>query len=40
MKKVLAVALAAVGAVLGTVGTAGCFVLLLDEPEMPASLRD
>lgn len=40
MKKFLSVALAAIGAVIGTVGTSGCFVLLLDEPEMPDSLID
>ena len=40
MKKFLSVALAAIGAVIGTVATSGCFVLLLDEPEMPDSLID
>ena len=40
MKKFLSVALAAIGAVGGTVATSGCIVLLLDEPEMPASLID
>lgn len=40
MKKFLSVALAAIGAVVGTVATSGCIALLLDEPEMPASLID
>ena len=40
MKKVLAIALSAVGAILGTVATTGCVVVLLDEPEMPRSLID
>ena len=40
MKKFLSVALAAIGAVVGTVATSGCIVLLLDEPEMPASIID
>lgn len=40
MKKVLAIALSAVGAVLGTVATTGCVFVLLDEPEMPKSLID
>ncbi|CDD29154.1 unknown [Clostridium sp. CAG:433] len=40
MKKVLAIALSAVGAILGTVATTGCFLALLDEPEMPKSLID
>lgn len=40
MKKALAIALSAVGAVLGTVATTGCFAVLLDEPEMPRSLID
>ena len=40
MKKALAIALSAVGAILGTVATTGCVVLLFDEPEMPRSLID
>ena len=40
MKKALAIALSAVGAVLGTVATSGCVMVLLDEPEMPNSLID
>lgn len=40
MKKFLSIALAAIGAVVGTVATSGCIVLLLDEPEMPDSLID
>lgn len=40
MKKFLSIALATIGAVIGTVATSGCFVLLLDEPEMPDSLID
>lgn len=40
MKKVLAIALSAVGAILGTVATSGCLLALFDEPEMPRSLID
>ena len=40
MKKALAIVLSAIGAVLGTVATTGCVVVLLDEPEMPRSLID
>lgn len=40
MKKVLAIALSAVGAILGTVATSGCVFGLFDEPEMPRSLVD
>lgn len=40
MKKFLSIALAAIGAVVGSVATSGCMVLLLDEPEMPTSLID
>ena len=40
MKKALAIALSAIGAVLGIVATTGCFAVLLDEPEMPRSLID
>lgn len=40
MKKVLAIALSAIGAVLGTVATSGCLFALLDEPEIPRSLID
>ncbi len=40
MKKFLSIALAAIGAVVGTVAYSGCAFLLLDEPEMPASLID
>lgn len=40
MKKVLAITLSAIGAVLGTVATSGCVFVLLDEPEMPKSLID
>lgn len=40
MKKALAITLSAVGAILGTVATTGCVVVLLDEPEMPKSLID
>lgn len=40
MKKALAIALSAIGAVLGTVATSGCLFVLLDEPEMPRSLID
>lgn len=40
MKKALAIALSAIGAVIGTVATSGCIFGLLDEPEMPKSLID
>lgn len=40
MKKVLAIALSAVGAILGTVATTGCAFVIFDEPEMPRSLID
>ncbi len=40
MKKVLAIAFSAVGAVLGTVATTGCAFVLFDEPKMPRSLID
>ena len=40
MKKFLSIALAAIGGVVGTVATSGCIIMLLDEPEMPASLID
>ena len=40
MKKALAIALSAVGAVLGTVATTGCLLVLFDEPKMPKSLID
>lgn len=40
MKKALAITLSAIGAILGTIATTGCFLALLDEPEMPRSLID
>lgn len=40
MKKALAITLSAIGAVLGTVATSGCIMVLLDEPEMPRFLID
>lgn len=40
MKKALAIALSAIGAVLSTVATTGCAFVLFDEPEMPRSLID
>lgn len=40
MKKALAIALSAIGAVLGTVATTGCVFVLFDEPEMSKSLID
>ena len=40
MKKALAIALSAIGAVLGTVATTGCIMVIFDEPEMPRSLID
>lgn len=40
MKKVFSIALAAIGAFIGTVATSGCVLALFDEPEMPKSLID
>ena len=40
MKKALAIALSAIGAVLGTAATSGCIFALFDEPEMSRSLID
>ena len=40
MKNILSIALAAIGADVGTVASSGCVLALLDEPEMPASLID
>lgn len=40
MKKALAIALSAIGAVLGTIATSGCLFAIFDEPEMPKSLID
>ncbi len=40
MKKALAIALSAIGAIIGTVATTGCILALFDEPEMPRSLID
>lgn len=39
MKKFIAAALTAIATVIGTVATAGCVIVLLDEPEMPESLN-
>ncbi len=39
MKKVFAVVLTALAAAFSTAATSGCFIVLLDEPEMPESLR-
>ena len=39
MKKILGIALAAIGTIVGTVATSGCIFALLDEPEMPESLN-
>ena len=39
MKKVLAIALTAIAAAFSTAATTGCVLVLIDEPEMPASLR-
>ena len=38
MKKALAIALTSIAAVIGTVATTGCVVVLIDEPEMPEEL--
>ena len=40
MKKVLAIALSTIGAIVGTVATTGCIFVLFDEPEMSRSLID
>lgn len=40
MKKALAITLSAIGAILGTVATSGCIMVLFDEPEIPRSLID
>lgn len=40
MKKALAITLSVIGAVLGTVATSGCIMVLFDEPEIPRSLID
>lgn len=40
MKKALAIALSAIGAIIGTVATTGCILALFDEPEIPRSLID
>lgn len=39
MKKVFAIALAAVAAAFSTAATTGCVFAIIDEPEMPESLR-
>ena len=39
MKKVFAIALATIAAAIGTAATTGCIYVLIDEPEMPESLR-
>ena len=39
MKKVFAILLATVAAAIGTAASTGCIAVLLDEPEMPESLR-
>ena len=38
MKKLLISALVAIGTALGSIATAGCFIVFFDEPEMPESL--
>lgn len=38
MKKLLGIALAAIGTIVGTIATSGCLFLMFDEPEMPESL--
>ena len=39
MKKVFAIVLTAVAAAFSTAATTGCVMAILDEPEMPESLR-
>lgn len=39
MFKIASVVLAGLATIIGTVSTSGCVVWLLDEPEMPKSLR-
>ena len=39
MKKVFAIVLTAVAAAFSTAATTGCAFAILDEPEMPESLR-
>jgi len=39
MKKVFAIALTAIAAAFSTAATTGCVAVILDEPEMPESLR-
>ena len=39
MKKVFAIALTAIAAAVSTAANSGCFLVLLDEPEMPESLQ-
>ena len=39
MKKVLGLVLATIAAAVSTAATTGCFFVLIDEPEMPKSLR-
>ena len=39
MKKVFAIALATIAAAVGTAASTGCAFALIDEPEMPESLR-
>ena len=38
MKKIFAAALTSIAAVIGTIATGACVIVLLDEPEMPESL--
>ena len=39
MKKIFAAALTSIAAVIGTVATGACVIVLFDEPEMPESLN-
>lgn len=39
MKKILGVALAVVGTIIGSVATSGCMWVLFDEPEISESLN-
>lgn len=38
MKKVFALALTTLAAVIGTAAATGCIIVLIDEPDMPDSL--
>ena len=39
MKKVFAIVLTTIAAAVSTAAVSGCFMVLIDEPEMPESLQ-